>query len=166
MSENKKRKFQTNRYCLLKGQSLSTLDHNSHSLLSCSLLKVLQTTKDFEIFSKEENSKMKTIFTFVAFVFACSLLLASFEEVESVGFIIEIGRPPAKRTSYRKSNKVKKNLSKSKRSHGNRMLKHQMKKVMRSLKKAQQREAILRRMLQSVSLIVDLRFSHSDVKIV
>jgi hypothetical protein len=83
---------------------------------------------------------MKSIFTFLAFLLVCSILLSSFEEAEGVGFIIEMTRPSRS-----------KGKSKGKRKNLKRQLKHQMKKVMRSLRKARQSEAILRRMLHTVS---------------
>ncbi|CAB3990989.1 Hypothetical predicted protein [Paramuricea clavata] len=84
---------------------------------------------------------MKSIFTFLAFVLVCSILLSSFEEAEGVGFITEWTRPSRSGRSSKKSNGKSKNLK--------RQLKHQMKKVMRSLRKARQSEAILRRMLHA-----------------
>ena len=93
---------------------------------------------------------MKSIFTFLAFILACSILLSSFEEAEGVGYILELTRPTRKSRSSSKNGKGKRNLKQSKKA--NRQLKRQMKKVMRSLRKTQQKEAILRRMLHTVSL--------------
>jgi hypothetical protein len=97
-----------------------------------------------------KNPKMKSIFTFLAFILACSILLSSFEEAEGVGYILELTRPTRKSRSSSKNGKGKRNLKRSKKA--NRQLKRQMKKVMRSLRKTQQKEAILRRMLHTVSL--------------
>ena len=105
-----------------------------------------QIWKEFQV----KNPKMKSIFTFLAFILACSILLSSFEEAEGVGYILELTRPTRKSRSSSKNGKGKRNLKQSKKA--NRQLKRQMKKVMRSLRKTQQKEAILRRMLHTVSL--------------
>lgn len=91
---------------------------------------------------------MKSIFTFVAFLLFCSLLLSTFEEAQGIGFITELIRPTRSSKSSKRSMKRNK-VQKGKRY--NRQLKHQIKRVVRSLKKAQHREAILQRMLHTVS---------------
>ena len=93
---------------------------------------------------------MKSIFTFLAFLLACSVLLSTIEETEGVGFILEIARPS-------RSNRTKKNVRKKKDTNSkkfNRHLKHQMKKVLKSIRKTRHNEAVLRRMLYTVSFNV------------
>lgn len=87
---------------------------------------------------------MKTVFTVIAFVFACSLMLSEFtQEAEGIGFIIEIGRRKKKKTSSSSNSGGKRNR--------NIKLKRQLRHLLTALKKSQRKERRLRKWIQKVS---------------
>ena len=97
------------------------------------------------------GSIMKTVFTVIAFVFACSLMLSEFtQEAEGIGFIIEIAKKKKTPSSSNSGGRRNKNTK----------LKHQLRHLLAALKKSQKRERTLRKWIQKVSFLIWLIFSY------